>query len=210
MRLLDNIPVKKAFKLDMEIWDWADTKLDYAVGTFWYARPGATHNRLPQPGEASQALMPTPTATRIAGAIECENLKVLAKTDGLTVNHQENYPFDEGSWSGDAQLFVQAREPGDFIELRLGENVNGPKKITLYGTKSYDYGILRLSINGQVIDKLWDGYAPNPVLSGPIELGTFTPKDGQLVLRIEVTGANPAAKATKSYFGLDCVTLKAP
>ena len=46
--------------------------------------------------------------------------------------------------------------------------------------------------------------------SGPIELGVFEPKDGQFILRIEVVGANAASKGTKSYFGLDCVTLSKP
>jgi hypothetical protein len=43
--------------------------------------------------------------------------------------------------------------------------------------------------------------------TGPIELGTFTPKDGQLVLRAEVIGGNPKSMGTESFFGLDCVTL---
>ena len=70
-----------------------------------------------------------------------------------------------------------------------------PKKIVLYATKSYDYGILRLSVNGQAA-KDYDAYSATSVLSGPIELGTFEPKDGRFILRVEVIGANPSARGT--------------
>jgi hypothetical protein len=59
LRLLDAIPFRSGLKHDMEIWDGADTQVDYAVGTFWYARPGAESNRAPQPQEAAQALKET-------------------------------------------------------------------------------------------------------------------------------------------------------
>jgi len=42
VRLLDGIPFRKSFKLDMEVWTWVkDYIMHYAVGTFWYARPDA-------------------------------------------------------------------------------------------------------------------------------------------------------------------------
>jgi hypothetical protein len=47
VRLLDGIPFKNNLKFDMEIWHCGDHKVDYAAATFWYARPGATHNRPP-------------------------------------------------------------------------------------------------------------------------------------------------------------------
>ena len=56
VRMLDAIPLRSSFKLDMEISHHTSTQLDYAVGTFWYARPGATHNRPPQPAAAALPL----------------------------------------------------------------------------------------------------------------------------------------------------------
>jgi len=60
VRPLDSIPFRTALKHDMEIWHWANCKVDYAVGTFWYARPGAKHNREPQPTEAAAAIRALP------------------------------------------------------------------------------------------------------------------------------------------------------
>ena len=66
---------------------------------------------------------------------------------------------------------------------------------------------LRFSVNGQAVAKDYDAYNATSVLSGPIELGTFEPEDGRFILRVEVVGANPAARGSKAYFGLDAVTL---
>ncbi|MEI8371961.1 MAG: glycoside hydrolase family 172 protein [Planctomycetota bacterium] len=57
LRLLDGIPLRSSLKMDMEVWHWADTKVGYAAGTFWYARPGATSNRGPAK-ESLQSLPP--------------------------------------------------------------------------------------------------------------------------------------------------------
>ena len=208
-RSLDAIPFAKSLQFDIEVWHWAACQMDYAVATYWYALPGATSNRAPEPDEATAPLREV-KSTRIAGAIECETMKVLAKSDGAACSTQANYPFPEGQWSKEAQLFVQAKKPGDFVELLVTEKAEGPKKVVLYATKSYDYGVLRFTVNGRQAEKEFDCYAPEPVLSGPIVLGVFEPKDGQFTLRVEVTGTNPASKGPKYYFGLDAVTLSAP
>ena len=209
-RSLDAIPFAKSLKFDMEIWHWADCKMDYAVATYWYALPGATSNREPEPEEAAAALREFPAPVKLQGAAECEAMKILSSSEGLTHSTQSAYAFAEGQWSHDAQFFVQAKKPGDFVELLVAEKVEGAKKVTLHATKSYDYGILRLAVNGKQAAKDFDGYAAQPVLSGPVELGVFEPKDGQFVLRVEVVGANPAAKGPKYFSGLDAVVLSAP
>jgi hypothetical protein len=56
--------VMKQFKTEEDVgkavWHVADTKVGYAAGTFWYARPGATSNRGPAAEEASLGLPPWP------------------------------------------------------------------------------------------------------------------------------------------------------
>jgi hypothetical protein len=209
-RSLDAVPFAKSLQFDMEVWHWADCRMDYAVATYWYARPGASSNRKPEPDEAAAALRLLAGPPRLKGAVEIEGMKVLAQSEGLQVSKQENYVFAEGQWSRGGQLFVQSRKAGDFIELLVAEGLSGVRKVTLYGTKSYDYGLLRFTLNGKPVEKPFDGYAPEPVLSGPVELGVVEPKDGRIVLRVEVTGANPASRGPRFFFGLDAVTLTAP
>jgi hypothetical protein len=206
---LDAIPFTKSLNFDMEVWHWSDCQVAYAATTYWYARPGATSNRKPDPDEAARALPSLPPPLKIAGALECETLKILAKSLDVTTETQSG-ALSEGEWSGDAQLFVNGKVVGDFIELQIPATEPGRKKLTLYGTKSWDYGILRFSLNGQPAGKDFDAFNARPMASGPIELGEFEPKDGQFVLRVEVIGANPASKNSKSFFGLDVVTVTAP
>jgi hypothetical protein len=54
VRLLDDIPFTKSYHMDMEVWHWAATTVDYAVATYWYGRPGAKANYAPMPEEAKQ------------------------------------------------------------------------------------------------------------------------------------------------------------
>jgi len=207
-RSLDAIPFAKSLKFDMEIWHWVNCKMDYAVATYWYALPGATCNRVPEPEESKAPIRGIPGFLR--DATECETMKVLTSSEDLKISTQENYPFANGEWSGSAQMFVQARKEGDLVELLVADKVDGPKKLVCHATKSYDYGILRFTVNGKSAKSEFDGYAEKPELSGPIELGVFEPKDGKIMLRAEVTGANPASRNSKYFFGLDCIVLSKP
>ena len=218
-RILDAIPFEKSIKVDMEIWHWKDVKVDYAVTSYWYALPGATSNRTPQPEEAVAPLskLDLPAARpdaraafNIPGAIECEKMKVAAKSPDIAVETQRKNALPQGQWSGGEQLFLRGKKIGDFVELEFPVSAPGPKKVTLYGTQSYDYGILRLSVNGKAAAKDYDAYSKEAKAWGPVELGVFEPKDGRMILRVEVVGANTESKGTKSYFGLDCVVLSAP
>jgi len=212
VRLLDAIPCRTQLRHNMEIWNWADTRVDYAVGTFFYARPQAKHNRSPQSDEAAQPLRETlqpPALFKIKNALECETMPVVAQSPGLRVGTQDA-GLQEGQWSGGQQLFVQATRVGDFIELAVPISGAQPRKVTIYGTRSWDYGILRFSVNGQPAGKDYDAYAAQAVASGPIELGTLEPVDGKLTLRVEVVGTNPASRGAHYFFGLDCVVLDQP
>lgn len=209
VRSLDAIPFKQSLQMGIEIWHWADCKVDYAAATYWYARPGATCNRPPAPDEAAAELRQLPGRLKLAGALECDQLQIVAKTPGLPADTQDLSPY-AGAWSGDSHLFVRATKPGDFIELRIPAAGAGAKKLTLHATKSYDYAVVRFSVNGKPVEKESDLYSAQPAPSGPIELGVFEPKDGAFVLRAEVVGTNPASRGPKYYFGLDAVLLSAP
>ena len=212
-RSLDAIPFTKSLQTDIEIWNWADCKVNYAAATYWYALPGATSNRGPAPEEAAAPVPDLSDRARrrkIPGAVECETMQVVAKSAGLAVETQDVGALEVGPWSGGKQMFVRANQPGDFVELRIPVAEAGPKRVTLYATKSRDYGILRFSINGNPAAKDFDAYSKQSMASGPIDVGVFEPKDGEMVLRVEVVGANPDATGTKSYFGLDGVVLSKP
>jgi hypothetical protein len=43
-RSLDTIPFTNSLQLDMEVWSWTDTNMEYAVATYWYADPQVANN----------------------------------------------------------------------------------------------------------------------------------------------------------------------
>lgn len=208
LRLLDTIPVRSALRFDMEIWNWADTRMDYSVGTFWYAAPGAKHNRAPEPAAAARDLAELPRPRLLPGAVEFEQMKVLSHSDGLKLRTQQNYPFaDGGRWSSDRQVFAQAAKPGEFVEFLAAEDVKGPVRLTLHATRSHDYGILRFSANGRRLGAEFDGHAGSAELAAPVDLGTVEPVDGRIVLRVEVVGSNPSSRGARHFFGLDALQV---
>ncbi len=219
VRSLDAIPFTKSLRFDMEIWHWAECDEAYAATTYWYALPGATSNIPPQPDEAKAPIPqppPLPKPLAIPNAIECETMTVSAKSDGVIAAAQDMEGFARQTWSGGAHLWIQAHKPGDFVELTIPVEASkppGPHRLTLYATKSWDYATVRFTINGKLagpnsgepID-LYSGQHGKPLSTGPIELGTFTPTpNGTLLLRAEITGANPKSEPPKTYFGLDCI-----
>jgi hypothetical protein len=138
-------------------------------------------------------------------------MEIAAKSPGATAVTQDMETFARGKWSGESQLWFQGAKPGDFVELRFPVDTPGPRKVTLYATRSWDYGIVRFSINGKETGKdldLSSGQDKVCLPTGPIELGTFEPQSGKLTLRAEVIGKNPAQENAKPFFGLDCVVLK--
>jgi hypothetical protein len=56
-RSLDAIPFTNSLRFDMEIWHWAQTTMAVAAATYWYARPGATCNRAPDPAGARKPVL---------------------------------------------------------------------------------------------------------------------------------------------------------
>ncbi len=215
VRSLDAIPFTKKFKFDIEAWHWKECDVAYAAVTCFYATPGATSNREPQPAEVAKPLPqppPPPAPMKIEGALECEQIAIASKTEGLLVGPQEGGGFGPALWSGEKQLWVQARKPGDFVELSIPRTL--PEKrlhMIVYATRSWDYGIVQFSINGKRAGKevdLFNDKGHAVAATGPIDLGEFEAAGGRITLRAELVGSNPKAEGTKSYFGLDCVVVK--
>ena len=215
-RNLDGIPFRRSLQFDMELISWKPTTLTYAATTYWYALPGASSNVQPQPRDAAR---PVPTLaeaiaaaapSRKPGAIECETMKVLAKSGDFFVGEQDMDPFGGERWSNGRHLLGKATAIGNCVEIEWPAPDAAPRKLVLYATQAPDYATLRFRVNGQAVPASFDGYADSVRPAPPFPLGEFMPRDGKFTLRAEVAGANPAAKGAKYFFGLDCVILEKP
>jgi hypothetical protein len=181
---------------------------DIASVAYWYqAEPHAPFPKLPALTERLREARRPPV--KIAGAHECESLAIVHRAPGIVAEAQDLRAIGNG-WSGDAQLFVRAREVGDFVEVAIPAKEPGARKIVLHATRAPDYGMLRFAVNGKAAEVTFDGYAVKPAPTGPIDLGVHEPKDGKFMLRAEVIGANPASTGPKYFFGLDAVVLDKP
>ena len=213
-RNLDGIPFRRSLQFDMELISWKSTKLTYAATTYWYAFPRTTSNVPAQPADAA---LPIPTlAEAIAasvrskpGAIECERMATVAKSGNFFVGDQDMTPFGE-QWSNSHQLLGKSAAVGDATEIEFAAPDAAPHKLILYATQAPDYGRLRFQVNGQDVGNAFDGYAPGVCVAPDLVLGTFESRNGKYRLRVEVDGANSAAKGAKYFWGLDCVVLEKP
>ena len=215
-RSLDTMPFASSLQLDMEVWSGTDCDMGYGVGMYWYGDAATTSNRKPEPQEVLNLPplpdMSEPTAeaatsvkmTTFKDAVECESMKVISKPEGIILKPQLLKQF-KSSWSGDQHLLVKGSQVRDVVEFRFPAQSPVAEKLLLHATKSYNFGMLRFTVNGKPTGEDVDLYAPKPIPSEPIELGVFTPADGAYILRVEVVGKNP--KSTGTLFGLDCITL---
>ncbi|HIG30414.1 MAG TPA: hypothetical protein EYQ50_22490 [Verrucomicrobiales bacterium] len=156
--------------------------------------------QVPLPGAAPE--MNTSTG-RVPGALEGESLKVINSKG--SVSNQLMSGFSKGKWSGNDQLWWHGGKPGDRIELNTPVGREGRYAVFISLTKARDYGIFRITLNGEEISKNIDLFnEPDVITTGVIFLGEHHLKAGDHVLGVELIGANP--KAVQSYmFGLDWV-----
>ena len=225
-RSLDAIPFNTRLCFDMESSFGTDMRnpwnlLGYSVATFWYAKPGASHNRPAQPEAAAKPILSlaglkaqsatirAPKATQAigAGGYEFELLKPTGKSPGLQAGAQRPAESMKPSqWSGEAHLFIASRQTGDFIEFTFTEQFT-EKQLILYLTTSFDFGVVTISVNGKPVAENVDLFSPNPTVKA-IDLGKQTPVNNHFVIRCELTGPNPKSRGARTYMGLDSLVIK--
>lgn len=202
--LVDDIPFNESIKFDMELWHWADTKVDQSVVAYWYAAPGAT-DRVPPIDRALlsvPALPDAPEARRVPGAIEGEFMEVIEATGGATAR-QYSGVWD---WSGNEQLWWMDAAPGDTLTLAFTAPGAGRRSVVANLTRAPDYGIAVLRLNGLPLAGPIDFYHGH-VEAAEITLGEAEILEGENRLTIEITGTNPEAHA-RHMFGLDYLILR--
>ncbi|MCY2961099.1 MAG: DUF2961 domain-containing protein [Planctomycetota bacterium] len=204
-RVLDAVPFERELDYALENWHWADTTIERAACVVYYARPGAKDDAPPVPRDPS-TLLPKLPFRRVAGAVEAESARVAATSPGLACERQAYRGTD---WSGGLQLWARAQEDGDYLELEIPAEP-GRRTITVLATRSYDYGILRFSIDGSAIETRFDARSR---AAGVVEGGVQVPLGEHLVgnsfrLRVEVVGTSVEAEGPRRYFGLDAIVVR--
>lgn len=173
---------------------------------YWYQNePHSPFPKLPSLNDRKN--LSKPESTMLKGALECENLKIVGSSPGGASSRQDLGQYGSG-WSGGAHLWFQGKKVGDFIEMEIPTGGMISAKLVMHATQAPDYGKLAFTVNGKPAGTEFDGYAEKPAPSGPIDLGIHQPKDGKILIRIELTGTNRASKGERYFAGLDAVVIE--
>ncbi len=203
--ITDNIPFQKSFEGAIEKYYPNGRPTLYASTVYWYQAAGQSDTYTPVPLDQRTGYWGPVQVTKVKGALEGEDLKILTKTGG-NPSPQDLSLFGDG-WSAESHLWWIETKPGNTLDLAIPVEKAGTYRLKMQLTKAVDYGIVQLSLDGKPLGKPIDLYNNGVIPTGVLDMGTHELTKGQHVLRVEIIGANP--KAIKSYmFGLDYIKLE--
>ena len=210
-RSLDAIPFNKSLRMDMEVWHHRSVEVAYAASTWYYARPGATDNRMVDRKKTALFVPELKPLNKVPGGIEAEGMEIVSMSPGVEYKVEPAWHCDD--LSSAAQLWFGCKQKGDAVELRCPNVLAGPQKVIIHMSRYPDYGIVQVSIDGKPMGEPIDlcnpvKEGPSLIVTGPIELGTLEPGPREPLIRIEVTGSNPEAKEPGTYFGFDAIVFE--
>lgn len=112
-----------------------------------------------------------------------------------------------GGYLGEDFLWFPTRQVGDYVTYKLNGIEPGQYQMEVYLASSGDFGIVDISLNGQLLAGAVDLYTssrtpPQPVLLGDVSL------DSDNELRIEVIGTNPLAQPPHYQIGIDGIIIR--
>lgn len=187
-RVLDAIPFTERIDFNIESSGSNRTSwfhLQYAVNTFWYAKPGAVSNRKPLPEMAARKLITLEELQAFneickknkyvfPGAIEAENIDTYQVSNGVQL-YEGMTVWGELS-NGTVKAFAFSQE-GQEIEVRLTELFDKvPLKVCLItGNGGGEFDI---KVNGEFVRNV--NLASEHSAVTTIDLGEFDPIDNAL------------------------------
>ena len=203
--ITDNVPFQRSFEAAIEKYYPNEKPTLYAATVYWYQAAGQADPYEPVPVEQRKDYWGAIEISKVKGALEGEDLKILGKTAG---NPQRQEMDGYGPyWSGDAHLWWTDAKPGDKLDLAVPVQKAGVYRLKMQLTKAIDYGIVQLYLDGKKLGGPIDLYNDGVVATGVLDMGIYELDKGEHKLTVQITGANEMA--VKSYmFGMDYLLLE--
>jgi hypothetical protein len=238
--ILDPIPFRKSFKFEIEHWPWMSTLPNsgrdyFSALAFWYQT--TVHEAWPRLETivSNQPWDPTKGRWHTPGCLEAEDLALLdyrsraveedrppleigPETDTSEVLqamlHYHPRPtrlFLMPNLSGDHMLAFDSGGDGSFT-LAVPAEEAGDHHVNIYFVRAPDYGIARLSVNGEPVGEPADTFLKTDDLTRPVwpplayDLGTVRLEKGLNRFRFTVDSKNPKAEGYR--LGVDCLVLE--
>lgn len=126
---------------------------------------------------------------------------------GIAIAKQSTRLFAADLWVVDEQLFIQNRDENGKVEWLIMNQSPGKKRVSIYLTKSADYGILQASIDGKPVGPTIDLYEAAVKPNVPVDLGSVELQSSTVTLTLQVVGKNPAASPPYYQFGIQGVSF---
>lgn len=210
-RMLDAIPFTSQIKFDMELWHWATTRMNYAVVSYWYMKPGGKCLVEPNPASAKEPVALKrenmfPPVPDLAGVLQGEHLRVVS----LSAGSWEIQNSSSWGWSNNQQLWWMDGGTNGQLKAEFEIAKAGVYTITGNFTKAIDYGNFKLMINDQPAQIHFKGYhsgKPVSVTTELVNLGQFQLQEGINTLQVTITGKQPAAKP-RFMVGIDYLKIR--
>jgi hypothetical protein len=156
--------------------------------------------------QANEAAAPRNLA-KVEGLVAATAMTVKGMSPDLKPWPQDTAAFRSDSWVVAEQLFAPNQAPDGWLELTIPNVAPGLYKMTVYMTKSTDYGIVQLSLDGQPVGEPIDLYDRSVVPLGPIVIGKVEVKATPATLKIAVSGKNASSGPPYYQFGIQGVVL---
>ena len=200
-RALDKIPFRESLDVDMELWHWTQTSIDYAPTTFFYLKPDAAalHEFDPELAQkevrfAEKEEQSDPVMRN--NSIQGEKMEPFRIDDGLV--HPRS--FADWKWDEDTHMVWRGAEPGDVMVLRFKSPEAIPSaELELQLTRSGNYGNVTISINGSE-EFAFNGYEPE-INVKTVEMSGIDIREGWNLFEVQITGKDPESRSY--FFGLD-------
>jgi len=143
-----------------------------------------------------------------AHVFEGEDLRVVRSSGEVSATRQQVSSETNAPLSGNGLLFLRLRQPGDWVEIGLPEDIP-PGKYEAYvlaGT-SWDYGLCQWSLGRTALGAPFDGHS-DVVGMKALPPAVVTVGAEPCTLRIEAVGT--AERSAGCYAGLDAIVLRRP
>ncbi len=210
--ILDPVPFRKSLRVEIEDTGWisedelaegvhpghVERNDDFATVAFWY--------QVGQPKRyASLPTVKERVLPNIDLIIEGKDLiKSMKSSAPNDISIQDGY-----YWTGDGQIFINNDEANDgkgyWAEFGFDIKKEEYRQLTLRMTKSYDYGIYRILLDGKVIRDFYDFYHDGMDVV-ELNLGHYTLPAGKHSIRFECLGKRGESQGSK--LGFDSVRLR--
>ena len=202
--IADDIPFQTSFEGNIEKYFPNERGTLFAAVAFWYLNAGGTDPYQAVPVSDRAGWWLGSSNTHEPGVIEGESLR--ARPAPLHhMGSEEMWSHGLNVWSGNSQLVWFPAAVGESFETEFPAQKAGKYHLLARFTEGPNYGIFQLSLDGKKLGEPIDLHAAKIALRASADLGVVDLSGAKPVLKVEVTGQNPASR--EFIFGVDYFKL---